>query len=228
MDAEALKRLAGEKAVEWVKDGMVVGLGTGSTVHYAILKLGRMVCEKEIAIIGIPTSKATEKLAVTHGITLGTLEEHPVIDLTIDGADEIDMNLDLIKGMGGALLREKIVASVSKEVIIIADESKHVKMLGTRSPLPVEVLPFARATVQRRLEPLCKEARLRSRDGLTFVSDNGNHIIDCRFESIPEPAELERTLNMMPGVVENGLFLGIADRAVLGTGNGVKVLERPT
>ncbi|MBA3046082.1 MAG: ribose-5-phosphate isomerase RpiA [Candidatus Thermoplasmatota archaeon] len=227
-NAEGLKRLAGERAAKFVRDGMIVGLGTGSTVYYTVMKLGQMVRAGEISIIGIPTSKATEKLAVTQGIKLGTLDEYPVIDLTIDGADEVDPNLDLIKGMGGALLREKVVASVSKEVIIIVDSSKLVDVLGTKSSLPVEVLPFALTAARNRLESLCTEAKLRERDGYTFVSDNGNYIIDCKFESIPEPGKLEIELNRIPGVVENGLFIGMATRVILGTGNGVKTIEKST
>jgi ribose 5-phosphate isomerase A len=226
-DAESLKKIAGEKAAESVKEGMIVGLGTGSTVHYAVLKLAQMV-RSGISITGIPTSKATEKLAVTHGIKLGTLDQHPVIDLTIDGADEIAPNLDLIKGMGGALLREKVVASASKQLIIIADESKTVKILGTKSALPVEVLPFALPTVTARLEDLCVEANLRMRNNFVFVSDNGNYIIDCRFESILEPRELEIKINRIPGVVENGLFLGMANRAILGTKDGIRIMEKAT
>jgi ribose 5-phosphate isomerase A len=226
-DAESLKKLAGEKAAESVTDGMIVGLGTGSTVHYTILKLGLMV-RSGMTIIGIPTSKATEKLAVTHGINIGTLDQHPVIDLTIDGADEIAPNLDLIKGMGGALLREKVVASVSKQLIIIADESKTVNILGTKSALPVEVLPFALPTVAARLEDLCVEAKLRMRNNFVFVSDNGNYIIDCRFDTIPEPSVLESKINRIPGVVENGLFLGMANRAILGTKDGIRILEKAT
>lgn len=226
-DAESLKKLAGEKAAESVKDGMIVGLGTGSTVNYTILKLGIMV-RSGMSITGIPTSKATEKLAVTHGIKLGILDQHPVIDLTIDGADEIAPNLDLIKGMGGALLREKVVASVSKQLIIIADESKAVEILGTKSALPVEVLPFALPTVMAKLKKLCVEAKLRMRNNFVFVSDNGNYIIDCRFESIPEPNMLESKINSIPGVVESGLFLGMANRAILGTKDGIRIIEKAT
>jgi ribose 5-phosphate isomerase A len=228
MDAESLKKLAGEKAAEFVKDGMVVGLGTGSTVHYTILKLGQMVRSGDISIVGIPTSKATEKLAVVNGIKLGTLDEYPDIDLTIDGADEIDPDLNLIKGMGGALLREKVVASASKEVIIIADESKSVEVLGTRSALPVEVIPFALATARARLGALCLEAKLREVNTYPYVSDNGNYIIDCRFESIDEPRKLEAELNLIPGVVENGLFIGMATKAILGTGDGIRIVEITT
>jgi len=241
-NAEEMKKLAGEKAAEYVETGMIVGLGTGSTVYYTILKLGELVQAGELEITGIPTSIATEKLAREQGIKIGTLEEYPIIDLTIDGADEVDPNLNLIKGMGGALLREKIVAMVSKREIIIADGSKEVQMLGTKSALPVEILPFALAAVKPKLEELCVEAILRERDGQTFVSDNGNYIIDCRFDAIAEseetgfplnanhkvigdPEELESRLNNVPGVVENGLFLGLADLAILGTTDGLKILE---
>lgn len=239
---EEMKKLAGEKAAEYVKDGMIVGLGTGSTVYYTIRKLGELVRSGELNIIGIPTSVATEKLAAEHGIMLGTLETYPDIDLTIDGADEIDQNLNLIKGMGGALLREKVIAMVSKREIIIADGTKEVKMLGTKSALPVEVLPFGLTAVMPKLEELCVEAVLRERDGKTFVSDNGNYIIDCKFDAIAEsektrfplnanrpaisdPEELESRLNNIPGVVENGLFLNLANMAILGTIDGLRIIE---
>lgn len=225
-DAEELKRLAGEKATEQVEDGMVVGLGTGSTVYYTIMKLGQMVREDGLEITGIPTSIATEKLAREQGIRIGRLDEHPAIDTTIDGADEVDPQLNLIKGMGGALLREKVVASVSRYEIIIADGSKEVEVLGTRSPLPVEVLPFALAAVMPELEGLCNEAVLRERDGRTFISDNGNNIIDCRFGEIKQPEALESRLNNIPGVVENGLFLGLAHQAILGTTDGLRILQK--
>ena len=226
-NAEIQKRMAGEKASELVADGMVVGLGTGSTVHYTVLALGRMAREG-LKIVCIPTSKATEKLAVTNGLRLSTLDEHPAIDITIDGADEVTPRLDLIKGMGGALFREKVVASASRRFVIVADESKFVRTLGSRSPLPVEVLPFALSPVLARLEDMCNEANVRTRDGFTYFTDNGNNIVDCRFGPIHRPAKLEAELNSIPGVVENGLFLGMAERAVLGTADGVRVVEKPT
>ncbi len=224
---EMQKKLAGEKAAELVQDGMIVGLGTGSTVHFTTLALARRVREG-LDIVGIPTSRATEKLAVTNGIKLSTLDEHPIIDITIDGADEISPKLDLIKGLGGALLREKVVAAVSKRLIIVADESKYVKVLGSRSPVPVEVLPFALSTVMRQLGDMCNEANLRTRDGMAYVTDNGNNIIDCRFGPIHRPSELESRINSIPGVAENGLFLGMAERAILGTADGIRVVEKPT
>ena len=224
-NTEELKKLAGEKAAEYVKDGMIVGLGTGSTVYYTILKLGELVRSGRLNIVGIPTSIATEKLAAEQGIMVGTLEDYPEIDLTIDGADEIDPNLNLIKGMGGALLREKIIAMASKYEIIIADGSKEVQTLGTRSALPVEILPFALTVVRPILEELCADAVLREKDGKTFISDNGNYIMDCRFDAIAEPRELESKLNNIPGVVENGLFLSRANLAILGTTDGLRILE---
>jgi ribose 5-phosphate isomerase A len=224
---ESRKKLAGEKAAELVQEGMVVGLGTGSTVHYTILALGRKV-RAGMSIIGIPTSKATEKLAVTNGIKLSTLDEHPIIDMTIDGADEIAPNLDLIKGIGGALLREKVVASVSKHFVIVADESKFVQSLGSKSPVPVEVLPFALATVKKRLEGMCTEATVRTRGGFVYITDNGNHMLDCTFRKIAQPSDLENEINSIPGVMENGLFIGMAERAVLGTADGVRYIEKST
>jgi len=226
-EPESQKKLAGEKAAELVQEGMVVGLGTGSTVHYTILALGRKV-RGGMSVIGIPTSKATEKLAVTNGIKLSTLDEHPTIDMTIDGADEIAPNLDLVKGMGGALLREKVVASVSKHFIIVADESKIVQSLGSKSAVPVEVLPFALATVKKRLEGMCTEAAVRTRGGFVYVTDNGNYMLDCRFKNIARPANLENEINSIPGVIENGLFLGMAERAILGTADGIRYIEKST
>jgi len=225
-DQDEMKRLAGETAAERVRDGMIVGLGTGSTVFYTVLKLGEMV-RGGLDITGVPTSKATERLATEQGIKLGTLAEFPRINLTIDGADEVDPQFNLIKGMGGALLREKVVASVSERMIVIVDDSKMVEKLGTRSPLPVEVVPFALATALLELKELCKEAVVRENDGQTFVTDNGNNIVDCRFEGIDDPVELDSRLFGIPGVVENGLFLGLATTVVVGTPEGVKVLEKP-
>lgn len=226
MSQDDLKKQVGEAAAGHVKNGMVVGLGTGSTVHYTILKLGERVKDDGLNIIGIPTSRSTESLALELGIELGTLAEHRTIDLTIDGADEVDPHLNLIKGMGGALLREKVVAFMSREEIIVADESKVVKVLGTRSPLPVEVLPFALPFCLARLEEKCSEARVRKVDGSDYITDNGNNIIDCRFDGITQPETLERELDRIPGVVGNGLFLGLATHAMIGKPEGV-VLLRP-
>lgn len=219
-----LKQIAGEKAAEYVKDGMVVGLGTGSTVYYTIVKLGEMV-KDGLDITGIPTSLETERLAKELGIKLCTLEEYPEIDLTIDGADEIDPNLNLIKGGGGALLREKIVAAASEKEIIVADESKLVRNLGERFHLPVEVLPFSYPFVAKRLEAMNLRPVLRGKDGRAYLTDNGNYIIDCDTGPIDAPDEMEKILNMIPGVVENGLFIKLADIALIGTKKGVKEIR---
>ncbi len=219
-----LKQMAGEKAADYVKDGMVVGLGTGSTVYYTIMKL-RAMFKDGLDIIGIPTSVETERLANELKIPLTTLEEHPVIDLTIDGADEIDPNLNLIKGGGGALLREKIVASASKREIIVADERKIVQKLGERFYLPVEVVPFSETVVMRNLASMELNPKLRMRDGKKFITDNGNIIIDCHTGPIEDVESLEIDINLIPGVVENGLFIGLADTAIVATVNGIKELR---
>ena len=219
------KQRAGEKATEYIKDGMVVGLGTGSTAYYAIKRIGELVKEG-LEIIGIPTSSQTEKIAKEFGVKLSTLNEHPVVDLTIDGADEVDPNLNLIKGMGGALLREKIVAVNSKMEIIVADYTKVVTMLGTRSPLPVEVLPFSWKVSSQHLSELNCKVELRFSEGRPFITDNGNFILDCKFEKIEEPYQLEKDINAIPGVIENGLFPNIADKAVIGYDDRAETIEK--
>jgi len=223
---EELKKLVGTKAADLVRDGMVVGLGTGSTAKYAIMRLGERVRNEKIKIIGIATSKASAELARKEGLTLSTLDENQVIDLTIDGADEVDPNLDLIKGMGGALLWEKIVASCTKREVIIIDDSKLVDVLGTKSPLPVEVLAFGWKKVQRALANFDCKPTLRMKEGKPFITDGGNFTIDCKFERIEEPRELERDINNIPGVIENGLFLGIAETILVGGKEGVEEIHR--
>jgi ribose 5-phosphate isomerase A len=218
------KKAAAVKAIEWVRDGMVVGLGTGSTAYYAIEMIGKLVKEG-YDLVGVPTSKSTEKLATEFGIPLASLDSVDRIDLTVDGADEVDPKLRLIKGMGGALLREKIVASVSTQEIIAVDDSKLVDVLGTKSPLPVEVIPFGHRNAKEAMEKYGCRAQLRG-DESPFVTDSGNYIYDCRFVRIENPEELEKDLNLIPGVVENGLFLGLATRVVIGTEKGVVVRER--
>jgi ribose 5-phosphate isomerase A len=225
MDRERLKQLASEKAVEEVQSGMIVGLGTGSTVYYALLKLGERVRDG-LDIVGIPTSAATEEIAAAQGIPLSTLEKHPVIDLTIDGADEVDTNLDLIKGGGGALVREKIIARASKRLIIVVDEGKLSEHLATNFHLPVEVVKFGWQATQRVLNEICGKSILRYADGAPFLSDNGNYILDCHFDGIPHPSETELQLNNIPGSVENGLFVNRADKVVIGTTSGVQTKER--
>lgn len=221
METEKLKQLAAERAVEEVASGMIVGLGTGSTIYYALLKLGEKV-RNGLDIIGIPTSKQTEEIAAQQGISLSTLGEQPVIDLTIDGADEVNPTLDLIKGAGGALVREKIIAHASKRLVIIVDEGKLVEQLGSNFPVPVEVLPFGWQSTQIALNQICQDSTLRP----GFVSDNGNYILDCTFDGIPDPVAIELTINNLPGVVENGLFINRTDRVIVGATSGIQTLKR--
>lgn len=218
------KLMAARKAVEFVEDGMVLGLGTGSTTRHAVDEIGKLVA-KGYQLVGIPTSVETEKQARSLGIPLTTLDQVKEIDLTIDGADEVDPQFRLIKGLGGALLREKIVAYHSKQEIIIVDDSKVVDRLGAKTPLPVEVVPFSHVRTKEAIEALDCLAVLRGGDR-PFVTDNGNYIYDCKFKVIGEPEKVEGELNSIPGVVENGLFLGLASRVVVGTDEGVVVKER--
>lgn len=221
---EELKRAAGEEAARLVGEGMIVGLGTGSTMHHAIRALGKRV-DEGLRMVGIPTSIETQNLARQCGIPLSNLNDHPNVNLSIDGADEVDPQLNLIKGMGGALVREKIVASASKEFVVVVDESKLVRSLGEKSPLPVEVLPFGWSMVEKKLEEKfdCKPS-LRKREGTPFVTDNGNYILDLKFERIENPRELDRELNHIPGIIENGLFLQMASLAIVAKKSGVERL----
>jgi ribose 5-phosphate isomerase A len=222
-----LKRAAAEKAAEFVQTGMIVGLGTGSTAVHATRAIGRMLKRGQLRdIIAIPTSNATATEAGKLAIPLSTLDKNPVIDLTIDGADEIDPNLNLIKGLGGALLREKVVASASKRVIIVADHRKQVTLLGTRAPVPVEVIPFARAPVKAFLESLGAQVTERTNGGGLFVTDEQNLILDAFFDGILDPASLARTIRTQPGVVEHGLFLDLATEAIIASLKGIKLLQR--
>ncbi|MEA3203997.1 MAG: ribose 5-phosphate isomerase [Thermoplasmata archaeon] len=225
MDKEALKREAGQAAAELVQDGMVVGLGTGSTVRHTIEALGRRVKEG-LRIWGIPTSKASEELARRLGIPLATLDERPQVDLTIDGADEVDPQLRLIKGGGGALTREKVVARASRRMVVVADAGKLVEHLGSTFALPIEVLEFAKTPVTAHVERLGGHVTLRLRDGKPFVTDNGNVILDSKWESIVDPEALETALETFPGVVTCGLFLGLCHAAYIAGEDGVKVLTR--
>jgi ribose 5-phosphate isomerase A len=180
---------------------------------------------KGLRIVGIPTSIRSENLARQCKIPLSSLNEHPRVDISIDGADEVDPKLNLIKGMGGALVREKIVASVSRRLIVVIDETKQVSTLGSKSPVPVEVLPFGWGTVLKRIEKLGAEVELRRDRKIPFVSDNGNYILDCRFKEIPSAKRLESRLNNIPGVVENGLFVNLANLILVGTDDGVKTVK---
>ncbi|MEH7178325.1 ribose-5-phosphate isomerase RpiA [Neobacillus vireti] len=203
------KKEVGEKAVEYVKDGMVVGLGTGSTVFYTITKLGQLV-QQGLSIKGVPTSEQTRQLAIELGIPLASFAEIEHIDVAIDGADEVDPKLNLIKGGGGALLREKIIAAAAKNFIVVADSDKNVETLGT-FPLPIEVVPFGYEMTVKHIRELGGSPKLRQKDGKTYLTDNGNYIIDSSFHKIKHPRELEKNLNLIPGVVDNGLFVGMAD-----------------
>lgn len=226
--ASQKKRRAAEEAVGFVRDGNVLGLGTGSTVQFALEAIARRIRSENLKVTGIPTSTRTETEARRLGIPLTTLEEHPLVDLTIDGADEIDPQLNLIKGGGGALVREKVVASSSSDVIIIADDAKLVVRLGTTFPVPVELLPFARPLVERGLRALGATAAPRKQpNGSAYVTDNGNWILDARFARIEDPAKMEREITMIAGVVDCGIFTGLADLALVGTSDGVRRLRSP-
>ena len=217
---DAAKKAAAEAACAHIRNDTIIGLGTGSTADFAVRHVGELV-QKGLRVRGVPTSVKTETLARQVGIPLVDLDEVEEIDVTIDGADESDPGLDLIKGLGGALLREKIVASLTRRQIIVVDPSKLVPRLGTRSPLPVEVLPFGAKVVERRLVREGYRPTLRVREGRPVVTDNGNLVLDLRFpDGIEDPRRLERDLNNVPGVVENGLFLGMTWRVVVGEADG--------
>jgi len=226
---EDAKRNAALEAVKQVKDGFVIGLGSGSTVVYAAEEVGRRIKLEGLRVKAVPTSYQALMLAVKNGIPVTTLDENPVLDLTIDGADQIDAELNLIKGMGGALTREKIVASASKNLIIIADERKKVKVLGeNRQTVPLEVLPFAVSPTLLKIKKLGGKTAIREGSGKVgpVVTDNGNFIVDADFGLIREPTELERKLKTFPGIVETGIFAGMANIAYLGKKDSVEKLER--
>ena len=225
-DSETLKREAAERAVAFVRSGMVVGLGTGSTAVWAVRRIGALLADGQLQrIVGIPTAEVTAREAERCGVPLGSLDDYPSVDVTIDGADEIDPALNLIKGLGGALLREKIVAAASRRLVIVADESKRVTQLATRAPVPVEVIRFARRPVAGYLASLGARVVERQRDGRPFITDEGNVILDCHFAGLGDPREMARLIRAQPGVVEHGLFLGMATEAVVAGAGGVVVLE---
>ena len=227
MDVEALKREAGEAACRYVSNGMKVGLGTGSTVKYTILELGRRVRELGLEIVGVPTSLATRDLAKEVGIPLAELDELDGLDVVIDGTDEFDPSFQLIKGGGAALLREKIVAQSSARMVVVADERKQVQCLGA-FPLPVEVTPFSFKTTQRAIERLLEcNTSLRMTDQGPLLTDNGNYIIDAQTgPSISHPKATERRLLNIAGVVQVGLFIDMCDVVVLASPTGVSVLTK--
>jgi len=227
-DPEKQKREAAARAVEFVRPGMRLGLGTGSTArHFVDLLAQRM--REGCNIVGVPTSEATRAQAVQLGIPLTTLDETPQLDLAIDGADEIGPDLTLIKGGGGALLREKIVAAAAARMIVIADESKWVATLG-RFPLPIEVVPFGLAATRLKVEAAAgasgRVLLRRGKDGNPFVTDSGNWILDAALERIPDAKSLAERLRSIPGVVEHGLFIGMAQTVILAGREGVRVVER--
>jgi ribose 5-phosphate isomerase A len=226
LDQNEKKRLAAVEACKLVKPGMVLGLGTGSTVQFALEELSRQI-KAGLKIKGISTSSKTDHEAKRLNIPLTTLDENPRVDLTIDGADEVDSRLNLVKGGGGALVREKVVAESSRVVAIIADDSKFVAKLGTTFPIPVEVLPFARVLVERGLHALGATPSLRLKDGKPYVTDNHCWIIDARFPGIDEPNRIESEITMLPGVVDCGIFTGLADIAFIGFNEGVRRFQLP-
>ncbi len=220
------KEAAARASLRFVHDGQIVGLGTGSTAAYAVCFLGERV-RAGLKIRGIPTSVHTKELATSLGIPLTTLEEIQQIDVTIDGADEVDPQLNLIKGGGGALLREKIIASATRQLVIIGDSGKKVPMLG-KFPLPVEIIPFAQPLLAKRIAALGATVKLRQdASGNPFITDEGHHILDCRFGQIPDPPGLARQLEAMPGVVEHGMFIAMADVVLIAKGEEVQEFRRP-
>ncbi|MBS7654483.1 ribose 5-phosphate isomerase A [Candidatus Bathyarchaeota archaeon] len=222
---DAKRRAAVEAVNSEVKDGLIIGLGSGSTVKYAIEEIGRRIRGAELRVLSVPSSYQSLLLAVKCGIPTTTLHEHPTVDLTIDGADQIDPNLNLIKGMGGALTREKILAASSRKLIIVADERKLVDHLGGGQPLPIEILPFAEPFVTAKIREMGGKPCLREiRAGAPYITDNGNFILDAGFGIIENPKKLNEELKMIPGVVETGLFVGMVQSAYIGMRTSVKKL----
>ena len=227
--SEDLKRAAAERSVEYVQSGTTIGLGTGSTVRYLLEALAARLASGALQdVAAVPTSEDTASRCRALGIPVTTLDDAPELALTIDGADEVGPRLDLIKGMGGAFLREKLVVRASRRFSVIADESKRVRRLGTRAPLPVEVIPFGWTTHQGFLERLGATPVLRRcAGGAPFVSDGGHYVLDCRFpRGIADPRRVARALAARSGIVEDGLFLGLADRAILAGASGIRELTR--
>src|SRR5262245_33704440 len=219
---DELKRQAALRALDEIRDGMIVGLGTGSTASHFIRELGKA----GIKVKGIPTSEASRRLAEEAGIPLTTFQEHARIDVTVDGADEVSPELDLIKGLGGALVREKIVAHATDRVVIVADEGKLVPVLGTHTGIPVEVIPFAVDTVRHVLNGWGGEGTVRERNGKPFVSDNHNLVIDWKPREIREPAALEKRLKSITGIVDSGLFCNVAQVVIVASSSGIRQLTR--
>jgi len=226
---ERMKQKTAIEAAKEIKDGSIVGLGSGSTLAYLIEELGREVKEEGFEIQGIPTSYETMKLAVQYGVPLTTLDEHPEPDIAIDGADQVDKDLNLIKGLGGALTREKIIDKASKRLVIVVDERKLSEKLGVNQIVPIEVIPIATTVVANTLKKLRGRGTLRKVEGndLKFITDNGNFILDVDFGAIDNPRELEGRLRAVTGIVENGLFLDMTHKVYVGSKNGtIKTLSK--
>lgn len=222
-DRDALKRLAAARAVEEIADGMVVGLGSGTTAEAAL----PLLAARRLKIVGVPTSERTARLARELGIAIGSLDEHPALDLVIDGADQVARgSLDMIKGLGGALLREKIVASAARRMIVMVDDSKLVDRLGGRTPLPVEIVAYGHRSTLRRLERMGANPILRGSSERPFTTDGGNLIADCSIGNIADAHALDARLQATVGVVDTGLFLGMATRVVVAGAGGLEVLDR--
>lgn len=222
------KQAAGRRAADFVEDGMILGLGTGSTIAFTLERLAERVREEKLQLVGVPTSLDTERKALELGLELTTLERRPSLDLTIDGADEVDPGFHMTKGGGGALLREKVVAEASRREVICLGKSKLVERLGRTFPLPVEVVPFAGSAVSRQIEALGAACVTRQRDGKDYLTDNGNEILDCTFpEGIEDPSFLNGVLSGIAGVVENGLFIDLAHVLVIADDEGnVEIREK--
>jgi len=228
MDIADIKKAVAREALSFVEDDMIVGLGTGSTTAHFIRLLGKKVMEEELEIYGIPTSHQSRLLAIESGIPIASLDEVDAIDLAVDGADEVDPGLNLIKGRGAALTMEKIIEYRAGTFLVLVDESKLVERLGQKMPVPIEVIPAAWRAIAEELEVFNAEAELRmavKKDG-PVITDNGNFILDARFAMIEDPLDMEMELNSIPGVVENGIFADIADVVLVGTPEGVRRLER--
>ncbi|HKV16136.1 MAG TPA: ribose-5-phosphate isomerase RpiA [Reyranella sp.] len=225
-DQTARKRAAAERAVAEVRDGMMVGLGTGTTAELAVEALARRL-SADLKIVAVPTSERTRALAEKLGVPLAPAGDWPDLDLVIDGADQVERrSLDLIKGLGGALLREKIVASAAKRMVVIVDDSKIVDRLGGQTPLPVEIVAFGWQRTVKRLADLGLRPRLRVVSGEPFLSDGGNHIVDCHVGEIADAPSLAAKLAGIVGVIETGLFLGLASMVVVGNSTGIEVMKR--
>ncbi len=223
------KQAAAERGAELVQSGMVLGLGSGTTSALMVQAVGRKLRDGRLRdVVGVPSSSGIAAVARESGVPLTTLDDHPRLDLNLDGADEVDPNLGLVKGLGGALLWEKIVAVASRQVVILVDDTKLVTRLGTKAPLPVEVVPFGWKTHLAFVESLGGKPTLRTEaDGRPFVTDEGNYILHCRFEGgIADPASLVARLLARAGIVGTGLFLGVADQVIVGKADGVEVLTR--